>query len=123
MLGRCTFIGIQDHIVWNTFVPAWTSDEMKEMKLFQFVYRGFELMTIFVIVGILWAFLMRWITPTPDRIWSVGCFLVMTGFDLFDFLIRGNSGWFYFGSYPVTLNVFMLGAYIVLTWNRENTVL
>lgn len=120
MALQCVFLAIPNDIQWNSFVDKWTDNEMIDMNLFQFVYRGFDLLVFAIVVGVFWAFLMRWILPTPDRIYSVGAFLLMRILDFIDFLVEGNSAWWYVGRLPITANVFMLGGYWLVTLGREN---
>lgn len=118
LLARCIFLAMPD-TSWTPFL--FPSSEMRVMTAHQYTWVLFELLSFFYIVGILWAVMMRWIEITPGRIRSVGVFLLMCGLDLADFMIRGNSEWFYFGQYPVTNNIFMVGAYPILTWGAETT--
>ncbi len=113
---KCLFLAVPDFKVTPFLFP---SKEMEFMSLFQYVYALFEIATLFLIVGILWLFTTGKIRITPDRSASVGAFVLMCGIDLVDFLVRGNSEWFYIRSYPVTNNVFMAICYPLLTFNLE----
>lgn len=113
---RCLFLALPNKMV-SPFLLA--SEEMSTVTAYTYAWAFFELVAFFVIALLFWLVLIGKVEVTTDRAASVGAFLLMCGIDFLDFVIRGNSEWFYVGSYPVTNNVFMAVCYPLLTYNLE----
>lgn len=113
ILAKCVFIGVPEITV--TPFP-FAVNEMREVSLYTYLWALIDISTLFVVVLVFWMMLTGREEVNPSRVKAMTAFLIVCGLDLLDYILRGNSEWFYVFNYPITNNVFMIPAYWVMTW-------
>lgn len=112
---KCVFLGFPEfHMTPFPFAKG----DMVEISAFTYVWELLDIASLAVVMLLMRQIVNGKIKVKNENEVAISAYMIICFFDLADFILRGNSQWFWLGTYPVTNNVFMVLLYWFLVEMR-----